>query len=65
VLVPLPTPLQDLIKTFFEMGGKLMACVPCLKARGITEDELIEGTKLIAAATVVAETSSADATLTY
>ncbi len=58
-------PLEELIKTYLEMGGKLMVCVPCLKSRGITEDELIEGTKLIAAATVVAETTSADATLTY
>lgn len=58
-------PLQDLIKMFGESGGKLMVCAPCLKSRGIAEDELIDGARVIAAATVVAETTSADATLTY
>lgn len=57
--------LQDLLKTFTELGGKLMVCAPCLKSRGIAEDELIEGAKIIAAATVVAETTGADATLVY
>lgn len=58
-------PLTDLVKNFIEMGGKLMVCAPCLKTRGITEDELIEGAKIIAAGTVVAETTGADATLVY
>jgi len=58
-------PLQDLIKSFFEQGGRLLACVPCLKARGIDEKQVIEGTKLVAAATVVAEALSADSTLVY
>jgi uncharacterized protein involved in oxidation of intracellular sulfur len=57
--------LPDLVKGFIEMGGKLLVCAPCLKSRGITEDELIEGTRIIAAATVIAETTGADATLTY
>lgn len=57
--------LEELIRTFIESGGMLMACAPCLKSRGIAEEELIEGTRIIAAATVVAETTSADATLVY
>jgi uncharacterized protein involved in oxidation of intracellular sulfur len=57
--------LHELVKIFSESGGKLMACAPCLKSRGITEEELIEGTRIVAAATVVAETTSADATLIY
>lgn len=58
-------PLTDLLKGFLDMGGKLLVCAPCLKSRGIAEDELVEGAKVIAAATVVAETTSADATLVY
>lgn len=58
-------PLQELIKTYTELGGKILACVPCLKSRGITEDQLIEGTRLVAATTVVNEAIDADATLTY
>ncbi len=58
-------PLADLVKGVLELGGKIMVCAPCLKSRGIAEDELIEGAKIIAAGTVVAETTSADATLVY
>ena len=58
-------PLTDLIKSFFEMGGKLMVCAPCIKTRNITEDELIEGAKVVAAGSVVVATTEADATLTY
>ena len=58
-------PLEDLLKSFTELGGRLLVCSPCLKSRGITEDELIEGAKIIAAGTVVAETTSADSTLVY
>jgi len=58
-------PLDQLIKDFRELGGKLVACVPCLKSRNITDDMLIEGTKQAAAGTVVTETTSADATLCY
>lgn len=58
-------PLHDLIKSFFEQGGRLLVCVPCLKARGIEESQLIEGSRLVAAATVVAEASSADSTMVY
>jgi uncharacterized protein involved in oxidation of intracellular sulfur len=58
-------PLDQLMKDFREMGGKMLACVPCLKARNITEDMVTEGTKLVAAGTVVAEVSTADATLSY
>jgi uncharacterized protein involved in oxidation of intracellular sulfur len=57
--------LDQLMKDFKEMGGKMLACVPCLKSRNITEDMLIEGTRQVAAGTVVTEASSANATLTY
>jgi predicted peroxiredoxin len=58
-------PLTELMKNLLDMGGKLLVCAPCIKTRGITEDELVEGAKIIAAGTVIAETTSADATLTY
>jgi len=57
--------LPDLMKSYLEMGGRILVCAPCLKSRGITEGDLIDGAKIIAAATVVSETTSADATLTY
>jgi predicted peroxiredoxin len=58
-------PLTDLVKDFMDMGGRLLVCAPCIKSRGIAEDELIDGAKIAAAGTVVSETTSADATLVY
>lgn len=58
-------PLDELMKNFQDMGGRLLVCVPCIKARGITEDGLVEGTKQVAAGTVVAECVSADSPLIY
>lgn len=58
-------PLQDLVKDFFELGGVLMACTPCLKRRNVTDDQLIGGTRMGAAGTVVAEAASSVSSLTY
>ncbi len=44
-------PLSDLLKNFFELGGKLYLCTPCFKSRGYDEKtDLIEGAIPIAAA---------------
>ena len=45
--------LEDLIEAFKEQGGKLWVCDPCLKARQISPDELIEGADVVAGATLV------------
>jgi len=58
-------PLPDLIKNFRDTGGKLLVCVPCLKARGIEESQLIEGAKQVAAGSVVSEASTAVSTMVY
>ena len=36
-------PLKALIEDFLKRGGTLWACTPCVKARGYTEDDLIDG----------------------
>ncbi|HDP76093.1 MAG TPA: sulfur reduction protein DsrE [Bacteroidales bacterium] len=58
-------PLKELMDTFLENGGKLLLCTPCVKERGIAENELIEGSQLIAAGTVISESLTANAVLTY
>ncbi len=58
-------PLKQLLNTFLELKGKLLICTPCVKARGITGDDLIQGSELIAAATVISESLSANAVLNY
>ena len=36
-------PLKELLDTFLANGGTILACTPCLKTRGITEDMLVDG----------------------
>ncbi len=58
-------PLQDLLAGFLELGGILMACTPCMRARNIQEGDVVQGTRLVAAGTIVAEAASAGIALAY
>ena len=46
-------PLKVFLDAFTENDGKLWVCPACAKARGITEDDLIDGAIITGAATVV------------
>jgi len=58
-------PLKKLMETFMELGGKLLLCTPCIKEREIKQEELIEGSQLIAAGSVISEVLEAKSVLTY
>jgi uncharacterized protein involved in oxidation of intracellular sulfur len=58
-------PFDELLDSFLDMGGRLVACGPCLMSRSIGEDELIEGARVTAAAELAIELLEADAQLTY
>jgi predicted peroxiredoxin len=58
-------PLKKLMDDVRELGGKLLVCGPCLKSRGITADELVEGAEIVAAGRFVAEITSATNSLVY
>lgn len=58
-------PLKQLFDSFVEMGGKFLLCSPCLKERNIGKEDVIEGSEIIAAGTVVSEVMSAKSVLTY
>lgn len=58
-------PLKDLLEAYVSSGGKLLICSPCLKARTISKEELIIGSSIIAAGTVVSEVMSAKSVVTY
>lgn len=58
-------PLTELLATYLEAGGKLMVCSPCLEARKITPEELIEPAVIIAGATLINEIASATNVVTY
>jgi predicted peroxiredoxin len=57
--------LQDLLKSFFDQGGKLLVCTPCVVDRKIEESMLIEGAELIAGARVIKEATTSSAVLNY
>jgi predicted peroxiredoxin len=63
--VPSFTPVRELLKTIKEFGGKLLVCSPCLKNRGLTQDDLVEGAEIVAAGRFVAEVTSATNCLVY
>ena len=58
-------PLKDVIQSFHSNGGQIWACGTCTKPRGITEDQLIEGAKIVTAANVVERMVSGATTLDF
>ena len=58
-------PLTELMASFFELGGTLMVCAPCIESRKITKEDLIPEVQIISGGTLVAESISADSVLTY
>jgi uncharacterized protein len=58
-------PLPKLINDFLELGGELKVCVPCIKARNISESDLIDKAETTAAAQLITDALKANAVLTY
>jgi predicted peroxiredoxin len=57
--------LKGLVEDFLARGGNLWACTPCAKARGYTEDDLIEGTVITGAGPMHELIKAGAATLTF
>ena len=47
-------PLADMLRNFLARGGTLWACTPCVKSRGYTQEQLIDGV-IITGASVMHE----------
>jgi predicted peroxiredoxin len=58
-------PLLELQETFFEAGGKLLVCSPCMQARKIKPEDLVPQGEVIAGATLVSEVISATNVVSY
>jgi uncharacterized protein len=58
-------PLQDLMEAFFDQGGKLWVCAPCLQSRQITKEDLIEQAEIMAGASLIDAILDAKNVLTY
>jgi len=58
-------PLEKLVKTFIEFGGKILVCMPCIEERKITPDMLVETAQPVKAGRVIQEVLEATAVLNY
>lgn len=46
-------PLKELMTNFVENGGKIWACAPCFKKRGLDEKALVQGVTIVGGAKLV------------
>jgi len=58
-------PLKKLMDSFLDLGGNILVCVPCIKARHVEETDLIEEVQLVAAGTIINECCNAKAVVSY
>jgi predicted peroxiredoxin len=58
-------PLKALIDDFLRRGGVLWACTPCVKARGYTQDDLMEGVVITGASVMHERIKAGAATLSF
>ncbi len=58
-------PLTELIKNFMEAGGRVVACAPCCKKRGIDESALFPGVEIAGGAVLVEWLSNGSPNVSY
>ncbi|RWR05421.1 DsrE family protein [Siminovitchia fortis] len=58
-------PLKELMIQFLEAGGQLWVCSPCFKKRGLDEEKLVNGAKIVGGAKLIEFLSQGAACITY
>lgn len=58
-------PLKDLVEKFVKAGGRILVCAPCMKLRGISEDQLIAGAAPAGGAALVEFLSQGAGSVSY
>ena len=58
-------PLKDVMQSFVNNGGQIWACGACTKPRGIMDQDMIEGAKIVTAASAVEYLASGAASLDF
>lgn len=48
------TPLAELMQKFVAAGGQIYTCLPCFNKRGLPEDEVLPGVRIVGGAKLVA-----------
>ena len=63
--VPPLDPLKALIDDFMKRGGAVIACPPCVKARGYTQEDFIEGVTIAGASAIHDKLKAGAASLSF
>jgi predicted peroxiredoxin len=58
-------PLKTLIDDFIKRGGTVVACPPCAKARGYTQEDLIDGVTIAGASVIHEKFKTGAASLSF
>jgi len=58
-------PFKKLMDDFFSLGGEMIVCHPCVTARQIETEDLVDGAVLAGGARVVMESLEANAVFNY
>jgi len=58
-------PLNDLMASFVEAGGEIYVCSPCFKKRGLDENNLVDGAKIVGGAKLVEFMSDGAPSISY
>jgi len=58
-------PLKEIVESFVANGGQIWACGACTKPRGITNEHLIAGARIVTAAMVVEAMANGASTLGF
>ena len=63
--VPPLDPLKNLMEDFLGRGGAIVACPPCVKTRGYTQEDLIEGVTIAGASVIHEKLKAGAASLSF
>ncbi|NEY90110.1 DsrE family protein [Tabrizicola oligotrophica] len=63
--VPPLDPLKALIEDFMRRGGEVVACPPCVKTRGYTQEDLLDGVKIAGASVIHEKFKTGAASLSF
>ena len=63
--VPPLEPLKSLVEDFIRRGGTVIACTPCVKARGYEQSDLIDGVVIQGASSILEPLKQGAASLSF
>ena len=58
-------PLTEVMQSFVANGGQIWACGACAKPRGISESDMVQGARIVSAASVVEWLGSGASSLSF